>query len=69
MMVVPEPLADGDSEQNQLIASWKGLKYLPPDLTLLGNLHPIKDMKDFFWKDMEFDQMTDEVMTYLEILA
>ena len=62
VVMVPEPLYGGESEQDQLIVSCKGLKYLPPDLTLLDNVHPTKDMRGLFRDHMEFDQMIDEVM-------
>ena len=68
-MVVMEPLSDGYSAQGQVVDSRKGIKYLPSDLTFLGNVRPTKDIKDLFWKHMEFYHMTYEVMLAWEILA
>ena len=68
-MVVPEPLYDGESAKDQVIVAQKGLKYFPPDLTLLDNVCQTKDMKDLLWEHMDFDHMTDEVMTACEMLA
>ena len=58
-MVVPNPLADGDSSQDQVIAAHKGLKYLTPDLTMLENVCPTKEMKGFLLEHMDFDHMTN----------
>ena len=41
-MVVPEPISDGESAQDQVIAALQCITYLPPDLTLLYNLHLTK---------------------------
>ena len=68
-MVVPETLSDGESAQDQFIASWKGLNYLPPDLTLLDNVRPTKEMKYFFWEHMQFDHMTDKFMTAWDMIS
>ena len=62
-MVVLERLADGESAQDQEIADQKGLKYLPPDLTMLENVRPTKEIKGLFWDHMEFDHTIDEVIT------
>ena len=47
-MVVLEPLADGRSAQDQVIASRQCLKYLSLDITVLVNVHLTKDTKDLF---------------------
>ena len=68
-MVVPGNLSDGESAQDQVIASWKVLNYLPLDLTLLDNVSPTKEIKILFWENMEFEHMKDEVMTACEMLV
>ena len=52
-----------------MIAVRQVLKYVPPDMTMLENALPTKEMKGFFREHMEFDHMTDEVMTAWEMIA
>ena len=68
-MVVPEVFAYGESTQDQMIPARQGIKYLPPDLIVLENVHPTKEMKDFFWEHMEFDHMTGGLMTAWDMLV
>ena len=62
-MVVPEVFAYGESTQDQMIPAWQGIKYLPPDLIVLENVRPTKEIKGLFWDHMEFDHTIDEVIT------
>ena len=69
MVVIPEPLSGVESEQDQVIASRKGIKYFTPDLTLLDNMCPTKEMKDLFQERVDFDHMIDEVVADWEVPA
>ena len=42
MMLVTEPLSDGELEQDQVIVACKSLKYFLTDLTMLVNVRQTK---------------------------
>lgn len=68
VMVVPEPLAKGESVQEQIIAA-RGLKYQPPDISSLKNFCPTPEMMGFLREHMVFDRMTNEVKAAWERVA
>ena len=51
-----------------MIAAWKDIKYLPPDLKMLENVYPAKDIKGFFRDQMGFDHMKENVMMAWEMI-
>lgn len=71
VMVVPEPLAAGESAQEQIIAHrrMRGLKFSPPNVGELEHIKPTPEMIGFLREHMEFDRMTDEVKTAWERVA
>ena len=68
-MLVLKPLDDVDFSQDHVFAARQVLKYFPPDVTLLYNVCPTKQMKGFFRNHMGFDHIIDEVVTAWGMLA
>ena len=71
VVMVPDPMFGGEPAQAQVIADqeWRGLRYNPTDLGTLNNVQPTPEIKGFFQEHMEFDQITDAVMTACEMLV
>ena len=46
-MVVPDPISGIESPKNQMIVAHQGIKYLSPELKILENVFPTKEMKVF----------------------
>ena len=65
VVMVPDPIAEVESAQYQLIADQErqGLRYESPDLGTLENVHPTLEMKGLLREYMKLDRMIDAVMT------
>ena len=71
VVVVPDPMVERESSQNQVIVNkeWRGLRYDLLNLSMFQNLHPTPFMKVFLWEHMDFGRMIDKVMMVWEMLA
>ena len=57
--MVPDPMVEGESPQDQVIVDQErlGLRYEPTDLGTLENVQPTPEMKGFLQEHMDFDHM------------
>ena len=71
VVMVPDTMVGEKCVRYQVIADQErqGLRCKTPDLGTLDNVHPDPEIKVLLRKHMEFDGMTDEVITSWEILA